>query len=207
MQVSKIINVLVLATLLLVGCDDLGSSTGGSGEKNLPSCFEFCGYVNYCEHGGNDDCLDDCMVNKNTELCRDTWIAVLGCYQSYIGQGDAGCFDFLSCIDKILPADAECLTWRDQSDNQQDDDVADDDLADDDVADDDDMTCQEAYDYMYDDCGLAFHDEDNDPIEQEWVIGWCEDGEDGYSDAYYNCINDNFGNCDAAGDCLQNEMM
>ena len=115
----------------------------------------------------------------------------------------------ISCGDDAGPGSGGSGQNHDSDDDtMQDDDVADDDMAaDDDVADDDtwaggDMTCQEAYDYMYDNCGLRFLDGDDNIIDVSWLIQWCEDGEARYSDTFYDCINDNRGNCDEVEDCL-----
>ena len=90
-------------------------------------------------------------------------------------------------------------------DDTTDDDTIDDDTTDDDTISDDDvanLTCTEAYDYMYDDCLLVFLDAYGNLIEKEWIIYWCQEGEPGYSDVLYDCINDNFGDCYAVEECL-----
>ena len=90
-----------------------------------------------------------------------------------------------------------------------DDDDDDDTFLDDDTLDDDDdndvvedLTCEEAYEYLYDDCGYVLEDDDG-VIDVDFLITWCEDGEDLFAFEIYDCINDNQGDCDAIVDCIE----
>jgi len=83
-----------------------------------------------------------------------------------------------------------------------DDDDDDNDTYDDDVDDDaDNLTCAEAFDYFYSDCG--FYLEDNgEPIDVSAATAWCEDPDSpDWVQATYDCINENIGDCAAIETC------
>ncbi|MDP8223494.1 MAG: hypothetical protein P9L99_09050 [Candidatus Lernaella stagnicola] len=103
---------------------------------------------------------------------------------------------------------------RDENDTDDDtagtdDDTGDDDLVTDDDTNSDDDTdewpaCDDIYSFMYDICGFAFFDNDDQEIQLSDVIAMCEsDDEDfGIESDIAACIIDNYGDCDVMADCL-----
>ena len=62
--------------------------------------------------------------------------------------------------------------------------------------------CTKAYLWMYDQCAMAFTDEDGHAIDREKAIAWCIAGKQHYGDDYLQCILDFYGICDNTIHCL-----
>jgi len=86
------------------------------------------------------------------------------------------------------------------------DDDGDDDMIDDDAADDDaveDMSCAEAYSWLYVDCEERIIDRHGNPFPLEDVIRYCQKHDPVFGTFIMQCLEENYPDCDAAYKCLE----
>ena len=73
--------------------------------------------------------------------------------------------------------------------------------------DDDDVLegCEKAWTF-FDDCGLALRYDNGGDIDLEDLITWCEEGEAFFGDVGFDCLANNYDDCEASGECIGNVM-
>ena len=66
-----------------------------------------------------------------------------------------------------------------------------------------DLTCREAYEFLYGECGYVLVGANDVPLLKDDVIAWCEGGEGVYANELYDCINAYYDECALVVACIE----
>ncbi len=175
--------VLLLASSLIAAVPS--SSTDELTCEQAWGFFDDCGFYLEDEEGNPID-IEDIIVwcEYGEEFYGTTGYQ---CIVDNIGN----CDDMADCIIDALNSYID----DDTIDDDDDDDTFDDDTS--------EIDCDEAW-TAFDDCGWYLEDAEGIPIDVEYLIDWCEDGELFYGTNGYLCIVANFDDCDDMAECIEN---